>query len=401
MEKRKILLVTSHFPPYPGGMSRYHYDLCMALPVASIDILTLPYLGDKEFDLESELHIIRLRRAAWFQSFRQGAKLISIPFLSYLLAHANEYDFILCGGASHQMLIPAYLIWKIFRIPYCTIVHGLDFMHVQKIPFYASIFNYMVQTSTLIYANSTRTAEEVRSTISKDLHIVTLNPSVDKNRFMNLNHRTIIDLQEKYRLQNKKVILTVGTLVKRKGHEVIIDALPLIINEIPDIHYLIVGKGSEEVNLKMKVSNLGLKDFVTFTDFIPDSELPEYYGVCDVFAMISHDIPEKGDIEGFGIVYLEAGAAMRPVVAGRSGGVEDAVEDGVSGLLVDPTNVDAVAQALIRVLKDKKLAQHLGEQGYARVQKHFTREKLAAHFLNAIAEAKLLNGPEIISHDSS
>src|SRR5262249_14775190 len=131
------------------------------------------------------------------------------------------------------------------------------------------------------------------------------------------------------------VILTVGSLVERKGQDMIIRALPLIANAVPGVSYLIVGDGPYKANLKTLVTSMGLQDRVVFTGRVSDEELPEFYALSDVFAMPSRACLDSNDVEGFGMVFLEAGATGKPVVAGRSGGIEDAVVDGVTGLLVD------------------------------------------------------------------
>ena len=184
-------------------------------------------------------------------------------------------------------------------------------------------------------------------------------------------------MKENYGLKGKKVLLTVGRLVERKGHDYVIKALPDIIKEIPEIHYLIVGDGVYRNELERLSGKLNIRDFITFAGFIPDDELPEYYAMCDVFIMVSREIKEKGDVEGFGIVYLEANAMKKPVIAGRSGGITDAVEDGVNGILVNPTEEKEIARVIIKSMKDDKMRRGLGESGYKRVVEKFSPERQA------------------------
>jgi len=171
------------------------------------------------------------------------------------------------------------------------------------------------------------------------------------------------------------VILTVGNLVERKGHDVVLKSLPKVLKEVPNTVYLIVGDGEQKQNLKELVDELGLGEQVIFTGRVPEKELPQYYNACDVFIMPSREI--GSDIEGFGIVFLEAGACSKPVIGGRSGGIIDAVEDGVSGILVDPTNVDEISQTLITLLTDDELARRLGRQGRKRVEEDFDQLAMA------------------------
>jgi len=172
-----------------------------------------------------------------------------------------------------------------------------------------------------------------------------------------------------------KKILTVGRLVQRKGHAFVIRALSTVKKVIPNIRYIIVGKGPEEFNLRNLVNKLGLSDTVVFVGEVAQEDLPGYYWGCDLFVMPSYE-PTPGDYEGFGIVFLEAAACRKPVIAGITGGQPEAVVDGETGLLVDPLDTLALPNVLIRLLTDETLAKRLGENGRRRVEREFTWEKM-------------------------
>jgi phosphatidylinositol alpha-1,6-mannosyltransferase len=138
-----------------------------------------------------------------------------------------------------------------------------------------------------------------------------------------------------------------------------------------DVGYVVVGTGPDRDRLERLAASLGVLERVRFAGFVPDDLLPSYYHGCDLFALISRHAPGRAAVEGFGIVFLEAGACGRPVLGGRSGGVADAVAEGESGLLVDPGDVEEVAGALSRLLTDGALARRLGEGGRQRVQRSF------------------------------
>jgi len=134
------------------------------------------------------------------------------------------------------------------------------------------------------------------------------------------------------------------------------------------------------------VAKLGVERFVTFAGFVPDEELPGCYAAADLFVMVSRERPQRGDVEGFGIVYLEASAAGRPVVAGRSGGVSDAVEDGVSGLLVDPEDAGAVGEAVSQLLRDPGLRARMARAGRQRVRDRFSVQRGSGAFMEMLDE---------------
>jgi phosphatidylinositol alpha-1,6-mannosyltransferase len=187
-------------------------------------------------------------------------------------------------------------------------------------------------------------------------------------------------LLEKYGLGGRKVILTVSRLVRRKGHAQVIRALPALVKRLPNLTYLIVGSGPAEEELCDLVRQMNLEDRVEFFGFADDEELEDLYALCDVFALPSVETTdtESGSrgVEGFPAVFLEAGASGRPVVAGKSGGSDEAVVDRVTGFLVDSGSVEQIHDALLRILLDDELAETLGRNGRKRVEKEFSWETI-------------------------
>jgi phosphatidylinositol alpha-1,6-mannosyltransferase len=168
------------------------------------------------------------------------------------------------------------------------------------------------------------------------------------------------------------VILTLARLDERyKGHDMMLQALPLIRARVPDVTYVIAGDGRYRHYYQRVATALGVGDHVVFTGRVTDEDRLVLYDRCDLFALISREAPDGG-CEGFGIVFLEAAARGKPAVGGRSGGVPDAIVDGVTGLLVEPTDVEAIAGACVRLLTDRDLARRMGCSGRERVQASFT-----------------------------
>jgi len=187
-----------------------------------------------------------------------------------------------------------------------------------------------------------------------------------------------IDIRRRHNVEDRMLLLTVGRLVVRKGHDNVIAALPLIKKKIPGVHYLIVGDGSHRKNLEEQVMSAGLCNNVTFVGYVPCEELGAYYCACDLFIMISRELP--GSVEGFGIVYLEAGAVGKAVVAGRSGGTSDAVIDGETGVLVEPENVEEVSAVVTGLLLDPQQRELLGSNGKRRVLQEYSWGSVAERF---------------------
>ena len=169
-------------------------------------------------------------------------------------------------------------------------------------------------------------------------------------------------LVDRYRLAGKRVIVTVGRTVPRKGADALIRALPEVLEAAPDAHLLVVGEGDYRPVLEELVRTHGMAAHVTFAGKVPEEELADHYRLCDVFAMPNREMPD-GDTEGFGLVFLEANACGKPVIGGRAGGAVEAVRDGENGLLVDGWSVEDVAAGLIRLLTDEALHQRISQRG--------------------------------------
>ena len=197
-------------------------------------------------------------------------------------------------------------------------------------------------------------------------------PGCDVNYFRPLPSR--MDLRQELlgSRYGDRVILTVGNLVARKGHDMVIRALPRVCQRLPDTTYLIVGDGPYRSQLETLAVEMGVRDRVIFAGKIPNQDLVPIYALCDVFAMPSRDQSEQCDVEGFGVVFLEANACGKPVIGGRSGGIPEAVQDGLTGLLVDPHDPEDMAKAITRLLTDSELSARLGQQGRMRVARDFT-----------------------------
>lgn len=174
-------------------------------------------------------------------------------------------------------------------------------------------------------------------------------------------------LADRYNLRGRRVLMTLARLDLRKGHDQVLRALPEVLQSVPDLCYLIVGAGDELSRLQSMTAELGLADHVVFAGRIEDAEVADHYRLADVYIMPNRSL--HADTEGFGIVFLEANACGKPVIGGRAGGVPDAIEDGVSGLLVEGESVLAVQEAIVRLFTDTGLAERLGRNGLERARR--------------------------------
>jgi phosphatidylinositol alpha-1,6-mannosyltransferase len=372
----KIMLVTRSFPPVTGGIENFMYNIYSRL---SGDIFVVaPFEQDcSNFDEKQNLSICRTARML---NIMKREKMAIFPLFLTAVRKLlfQKIEQIHCDQT--QSGIIGYLFKKFFSIPYVVYAYGMEItggkLHRLK--------SIVLRNADRVIAISNFTRSElIKNMKVEGSRVVIIHPCVDTLRFNPKIECT--DVIKRYELGNKKIILTVGRLSGKegyKGHDMVIKALPKVSSQIPNILYLVVGSGSDMERLQGLVQELGLEDKVIFAGYVPEEELPKYYNACELFIMPSRERKEgdgKGKkVEGFGIVFLEANACGKPVIGGRSGGIEDAVIDGVTGLLVDPNSVDEVAGTIIRILMDSTLAQRLAEQGRERAINELSWERAAA-----------------------
>ncbi|MFH7024920.1 MAG: glycosyltransferase [Heteroscytonema crispum UTEX LB 1556] len=244
--------------------------------------------------------------------------------------------------SSHlNFTVVAYLLKHLKGIPYWTVAHGVDAWNITN-----PTLKTALSHADRILAVSNYTRDRLLKEQNLDPSKISILPNTfDASGFQITDKPKY--LLDRYRLKPEQpVILTVARLASAdgyKGYDKIIQALPEIRHQLPDVHYIIVGKGDDRPRIEQLIAQLSLQDCVTLAGFIPDNQLCDYYNLCDVFAM-----PSKG--EGFGIVYLEALACGKPVLGGNQDGAIDALCEGELGVLVNPDDVEAIAQSLIQIL---------------------------------------------------
>lgn len=364
----KILLVCQEFPPITGGVSVFLQNICIQLSHLghNVDVLTPFREGGQQMHMGQKYRIYQYKNLRFLSSI--------VPFYHLLpLYFKKKYDLIFIGHFITTNVLGVLFLKKILGIPYVILSHGNDLHY--------SISNWMdkpvayqiLSNASLILSNSSATAEQVRKKgYSGTIEI--LHPGANVTKFRPKIETT--EIVRRYNLEGRRVILSVSRLVARKGHDCVLHALSKVVKKIPNIIYLIVGTGEEESRLRNLVLELSLEQYVTFAGYIKKDVLPAVYCAADIFVMPSFVRDGGHDYEGFGIVYSEANACGKPVIGGKSGGIEDAVIDGETGLLVEPLNTDKIAGAIIRLLTDVEYAKQLGENGRRRVEKELSWEKV-------------------------
>lgn len=349
----KILLLTMEWPPFKGGVGNYYFNLVQNLSGHQVSVLEV---GSTSF----------------YQYF--WPKWLKLFFAARQTVKKNRPDLIWVGQVLPIGTV-AYLIKKFYKIPYFVSTHGLDIMLPQKSSRKEKTMKRVLNEARFITANSKFTKRELLNLEIPEEKIEVIYPCPNI-KAATVSLEQIRELKQELGLEDKKVLLTVGRLVNRKGQQKVIQAMPALLKKFPELVYLVVGDGPASAKLKTQSLNLGLKNKVIFLANVSNEELPIYYQLSDIFVMPAENL--AGDVEGFGIVYLEAAMFGLPSVAGKSGGVMEAVIDGQTGLLVEPNNQEDLVQKICLLLDDRNLHQKLSFEGKARVERDWQWDNQAA-----------------------
>jgi phosphatidylinositol alpha-1,6-mannosyltransferase len=252
--------------------------------------------------------------------------------------------------------------------------HGEEITMAQTSREFRWVMRRVYARASRAIANSRNTARLLELAGMPASRIEVIHPGVDGERFSPAVDGSL--LRARFAPAGQLLLLSVGRLQRRKGHDLTIEALARCRTRLPPFHYLIVGDGHERQSLEALALARGLIDVVSFTGSVPADELPSYFAAGDIFVHPNR-IVDSADFEGFGMVFLEAAATEKPVIGGATGGVVEAVVDGTTGLLVGGTDPDELALAIERLARSPDLRQQLGRAGRARVLTDFTWDSAA------------------------
>ena len=366
------LLVTNDYPPKVGGIQSYLWEIYRRLPQDKVVVYTTPHPDSESFDQKQTHKIIRSKQRVLLPT-RQVANQIRS------LAEVENIDFIMYDPA-----VPIGILGPKIGIPYGVILHGAEVTIPGRVPIARSLIANVLQHAKLVVTAGDYSTKEAIRAAKQNLPVCVIPPGVDVDRFKPLNEQARSSVRERFNFKDDdEVILTLSRLVPRKGIDVLISATSELMKTRPRVHLLIAGTGRDLRRLKALAHSTNAP--VTFLGFVPDDEVSELYGMADVFGMICRVRWGGLEQEGFGIVFLEAAACGVPQIAGRSGGADEAVLEGETGFVVDnPTDSNAVKQALEKLLTDSEARQEMGRNSRARAEKEFSYDYLAIKYWEAL-----------------
>jgi len=370
----RTLIVTNDFPPRQGGIQSFVHELAVRQPAGSIAVYASDYPGAAEFDAVQPFPVRR----------HPTGLLVPTPDARRRVVDAlREFGGtgVWFGAAAPLgLLAPALRAAGASRVLAMTHGHEAGWamlpgarQALRRIGAHCDVVTYLGEYFR----------QRLAGPLGPHPRLVQLTPGVDVDTFHpGVDGRAV---RERHRLADRPVIVCVSRLVRRKGQDTLLRALPLVRAAVPDATLLLVGDGPYRRDLAALAARTGVGGAVVFTGGVPHADLPAHYAAADVFAMPCRTRRAGLDVEGLGIVYLEASATGRPVLAGNSGGAPDAVRDGETGYVVEGRNVHEVAERLITLLRDEPLRARLGAAGRAWVEQDWRWDVLAARLHSLLA----------------
>ena len=367
-------MITELFLPTKGGTAVSFDDDFRRLGDKTVHIVTAAVPGDAAFDRDhpNTVHRLVLKRSPWLrpESLFMYTRLLG---RSLRLAFTHRFAAVFGGRALPEGII-ALAVGRLRGCKVLIYAHGEELTGWGRgRKFQAMCF--ALRRADHILTNSDFTRDTLISLIGvRPEQIVMTYPTVDVERYR--PGLPFEDLHASIDLQpGQKLVLSVGRLQRRKGFDQVIRALPGLLQRGLDVRYAIVGIGDDWDYLQGLARDLGVSERLHLLGHVEPADLPRWYNACDLFLMPNRDI--NGDTEGFGLVFMEANACGRPVIAGRAGGTGSAVEEGLNGLRVDGESVQAVEDAIARLLFDPAQARRMGDAGRHRTATRFTSDQRA------------------------
>jgi phosphatidyl-myo-inositol dimannoside synthase len=379
----RTLVVTNDFPPRVGGIQTFVGELVRRRPPESVVVLASTWSGASAFDAEQPYEVVRHHRSVLLPTPAVGR-------VAERLLREHRCDSVLFGAAA-----PLGLLARRLRDAGARRIVALTHGHEAGwagMPGGSPLLRYIGDGVDVVTYLGAYTHARLAAALSPAAatHLARLTPGVDVDRF-----RPDVDgsaVRERHGLTGRPVVVCVSRLMPRKGQDTLVRALPEIRRRVPGAALLLVGGGPYRDDLVRLAAETDVADDVVLAGAVPRDELPAHYAAGDVFAMPCRTRNRGLDVEGLGIVFLEASATGLPVVAGRSGGAPDAVLPGRTGYVVDGRSVADVATRVATLLRDQDTAKTMGARGREWVEGSWGWDDAAARLGELLDPTRPLTG---------
>lgn len=391
----RLLFISDTFPPNIGGSEGILLDMARGAQAAGHEVRIFTPASERStteeatFDQAEDFEIIRSR--LWRRLFRFGGSGVgilsrisraAIIFHVFHRALRLPADIIIVGHVLPLGNV-ALAIKRIKSVPVVVVTYGEEVTMYSRGGRMRSMLLSVLRGADAITCLTNDSATEISGLAGIPPAAITVLPPPADTAITTVQPASVEALRDKYNLNDRRVLLTVSRLVPRKGIDVTLRALAQVRDEFPDVFYLIVGEGPYRTELEKLTSDLHLTHIVIFAGPHPPPLNYPFYHLCEIFLMPNRIMPD-GEREGYGIVFVEAALAGKPVIGGRTGGAFDAIVDKETGILVDPNDPAEIATAIRTLLNDNVLARSMGEAGKMKALRTNTTEITRQRFLQVV-----------------
>ncbi len=378
----KILILSSEFPPGPGGIGTHAYQLAKNFALASHEVQVLT---PQDYAAEEEIVTFNSSQTFAVSRFINGKSaffkaLTRIRELNSTLRHF-EPEVVLVSG-SRSIWMTAFLMTFYRDVPWVVVAHGTEFGQLHGLNAWLTKFSANQAFALICVSEYTRQAVRALGVNKPPMDVV--HNGADDAQYFKLEQDKIIELRRALDVDGKFVLLTVGNVSARKGQEVVIRALPAILQKAPQVVYWMAGLPTERNSLQKLAIQLGVEKSIHFLDRVSNQRLLELYNACDLFVMTSRQL-ENGDFEGYGIAVVEAALCGKAAVVSDNSGLAEAVLDGQTGALVPQNDPEATAEAILQLVSDPNELQRLSVQAQTRAVNSQTWDKVTGNYLDILS----------------
>ena len=363
-----ILLLTNDFGPRAGGIETFIIGLLERMPKGEVIVYTSKQIGSESFDKK------------WLDNFgvrviRDSSKILlptpRVVRAARKVIKQSEVEKVWFGAAAPLAISARFLrVGSVKKI--VALSHGHEVWWSKVFPFNFAMKEIARSVDVLTFLGD-YTGSVIKRNFKDRAKLIKIAPGIDISHFKPEGDLSKVNaVRSELKIGSEPLILSVGRLVHRKGQDKLITAMPKILAQRPDAKLLLIGQGPRKAKLDSLVAKYGIADSVIFLGSIAYTDLPKYLNVADLFVMPSRSRLMGLEVEGLGIVYLEASACALPVIAGSSGGAPDALIDGRTGYVVDGRDIDQIADRVLHLIDNPKQAEEMGNAGRVWVESNWS-----------------------------
>ena len=381
----RVLIIPSEFPPGPGGIGTHAFELAIGLYRLGWDVCvatTQDYVEDleiKKFNRALPYKIVRL-----FHHSNPIWEAISRTRNLLKLIRQWQPDLLIVSGGRVVWLVA--MITFLHPIPWIAIGHGTEFG--SPATWEGRLTRWAFNRAAGVVHVSNYTQQAARASGIQGQYETVIPNGANAERFIPNAQSSGVDFRKRYKLEGTLILLTVGNVSRRKGQDVVIQAMPSILRKFPNVHYVMIGLPTLQNELEQLAAQLGISSQIHFVGRVDPDTLLAGYQACDIFIMNSRHA--GGDFEGYGIAVVEAALCGKPAVVSKNSGLVEAIQDGITGLAVAEENPDATANAIVKLLGDTALRMNMGEKARLRALSEQTwpkRVSMYDRYLREIAKS--------------